>query len=477
MSTPAPAAARVSGPAPRTAGGVPASTVVVGAGLAGLTAALRLADLGSRVTVLEARPRLGGATASFERDGLTLDTGQHVFLGCCTAYRALLRRLGVDKQTVLQPRLDVPVLCGAGVGTPVARLRRSRLPLPPPAHLAGGLLGYRALPLAERLRAAQVVIALGRLDVDDPAVDRQTFGGWLTERGQSPRSVAALWGLLTVATLNTDPARASLALAAKVVQTGLLETRDGADIGMATVPLGQLHGAAARSALVKLGATVSTGTRARWLQPWKEGWRVGVDGAELAADAVILAVPAPRAAQLAPSAAGLDLAGLSRLGSAPIVNVHLFYDRRVLKHPFAAAIDSPVQWVFDRTAAGGVSSGQYLAISLSAAAGWLNVPAARLAEIFVAELARLLPAARGAAVRQVLVTREPHATFDQCAGQGAYRPGPATALGGLVLAGAWTRTGWPATMEGAVRSGLAAVESLRAGDPAVGGSLLTGAAA
>jgi len=136
-----------------------------------------------------------------------------------------------------------------------------------------------------------------------------------------------------------------------------------------------------------------------------------------------------------------------------------------------------VQWVFDRTAAGGVSSGQYLAISLSAAAGWLNVPAARLAEIFVAELARLLPAARAAAVRQVLVTREPHATFDQCAGQGAYRPGPATALGGLVLAGAWTRTGWPATMEGAVRSGLAAVESLRAGDPAVGGSLLTGAAA
>ncbi|HEV7209110.1 MAG TPA: hydroxysqualene dehydroxylase HpnE [Mycobacteriales bacterium] len=464
-------------PAGWTGTGVPAQAIVVGAGLAGLTAALQLADLGSAVTVLEARPRLGGATASFDRDGCTLDTGQHVFLGCCTAYRALLRRLGVEQQTVLQPRLDVPVLFGAGSAVRVARLRRSGFPLPPPAHLAGGLLGYRALPLPERLRAAGVALALGRLDPSDPAIDAQTFGGWLARHGQGPRSIAALWGLLTVATLNTEPDRASLALAAKVVQTGLLATRDGADIGVASVPLGELHAAAARAALMQRGAAILTGTRARWLRPQAGRWQVGVDGAELTADAVILAVPAPRAAELAPPAAQLDLPALARLGSTPIVNVHVFYDRRVLDHPFVAALDSPVQWVFDRTAAAGVSSGQYLVISLSAASGWLAQPTARLAQVFVAELARLLPAARGAQVRQVLVTREPHATFDQAAGQAAFRPGPRTALPGLVLAGAWTRTGWPATMEGAVRSGLTAVDALRSAHPAAGEAQIAGVAA
>jgi squalene-associated FAD-dependent desaturase len=436
--------------------------IVVGGGLAGLAAALDLAEAGRRVTLLEARPRLGGATASFTRDGVTIDTGQHVFLGCCTAYRGFLARLGVEHLTELQPRLDVAVMHGDGSHIRTARLRRSRFPLPPPLHLSGGLLRYGAMPLGQRLRSVPAVLALARLDQEDPAVDGQSFGDWLDRHGQRGLSLPALWELLTVATLNAHSRDASLALAAKVVRTGLLETADGADIGYSRVPLGELHGAAARAKLEALGATVRTGSRVRGLHQGPDGWRVETDEGELTAGAVVLAVPHDALADLAPPDAGLDPSGLRALGSSPIVNVHVFYDRFVMAESFAAAINSPVQWVFDRTAAAGVQRGQYLAVSLSAAAEWQERKAAEIEKIFVAELARLLPGADPNHVDRVLVTREPHATFAQGPGQLARRPHNRTALPGLVVAGAWTRTGWPATMESAVRSGQAAARALSA---------------
>jgi squalene-associated FAD-dependent desaturase len=439
------------------------SVVVVGGGLAGLSAALDIAEAGRQVMLLEARPRLGGATTSFLRDGVMIDTGQHVFLGCCTAYRGFLSRLGVAHLTDLQPRLDVAVMHGDGAEVRTARLRRSRLPLPPPLHLAGGLLRYDAMPLGQRLRSVPAVLALARLDQEDPAVDGRSFGDWLAAHGQRGLSLPALWELLTVATLNADPREASLALAAKVVRTGLLETATGADIGYSRVPLGQLHGSAGRAKLESLGAVVRTGSRVRSLRRTSDGWDVETDTDVLSASAVVLAVPHDAVADLAPADAGLDPAGLRALGSSPIVNVHVFYDRRVLDEPFAAAINSPVQWVFDRTAAAGVRRGQYLAISLSAAAEWQERKAGEIEKIFVAELARLLPRADPGYVERVLVTREPHATFAQRPGQLTRRPPNRTALPGLVVAGAWTRTGWPATMEGAVRSGQAAARALSAG--------------
>jgi squalene-associated FAD-dependent desaturase len=436
--------------------------VVVGGGLAGLAAAVELAEAGSQVTLLEARPRLGGATASFTRDGVTIDTGQHVFLRCCTAYRGFLSQLGVEHLTDLQPRLDVAVMHGDGTGVRTARLRRSRFPLPPPLHLAGGLLRYGAMPLGQRLRSVPAVLALARLDQEDPAVDGRSFGAWLDRHGQRGLSLPALWELLTVATLNAHPRDASLALAAKVVRTGLLETAGGADIGYSRVPLGELHGVAGRVKLESLGAVVRTGVRVRALRQTTGGWHVESDEGELAASAVVLAVPHDAVADLAPAEAGLDAAGLRALGSSPIVNVHVFYDRLVMSEPFAAAINSPVQWVFDRTSVAGVRHGQYLAISLSAAADWQQRKAADIEKIFVDELARLLPRADPSHVERVLVTREPHATFAQLPGQLAHRPPNRTALPGLVVAGAWTRTGWPATMEGAVRSGQAAARALSA---------------
>ena len=148
------------------------------------------------------------------------------------------------------------------------------------------------------------------------------------------------------------------------------------------------------------------------------------------------------------------------LGASPIVNVHVIYDRQVLDLPFAAAVDSPVQWVFDKTRIAGLKSGQYLAVSLSAADEFVTVPAAQLREQFLPELERLFPAARNAQVTDYFVTRERRATFRQAPGCGALRPGAGTSVPGLVLAGSWTDTGWPDTMEGAVRSGHYAAQHL-----------------
>ena len=438
---------------------------VVGGGLAGITAALRLADAGAAVTLLETRPRLGGLAHSFRRGELDVDNGQHVFLRCCTSYLGLLDRLGVADQVVVQERLDIPVL--APGGAPV-RLRRNGMPAP--LHLGPALLRYRPLAVADRLRMVRAALALRGVDADDPATDARGFGDWLAAHGQGERAVAVLWDLVGIATLNARAADASLALAATVFQLGLLTDAAAGDIGWARVPLGRLHDDAARAALDAAGVQVRTSTRVSALAPGPGGrWRLAIDGDEdLLADRVVSAVPPAAADRLLPPGT-LDLpAGWSaRLGSSPIVNVHVVLDRTVLPTAFAAGIDSPVQWVFDRTAQSGAADvhppgSQYLAVSLSAADDLIGRPVAELRTLILPALAALLPAAADAAVLDFFVTREPHATFRAAPGSAALRPGPTTSAAGLHVAGAWTATGWPATMEGAVRSGEAAAAAVLA---------------
>jgi squalene-associated FAD-dependent desaturase len=376
--------------------------------------------------------------------------------------------MGAEHLTTMQDRLDVPVVV-AGVygGGHLTRtsLRRSTSALPPPLHLTTGLLAYRALPLIQRLRAGLMSLELGALDSDDPAVDATTFGSWLADHGASAESIAGLWDLLTVATLNTSVADASLALAATVVRTGLLETSDGGDIGWARVPLGQIHDTAARAALQAAGVDVRTGVTVRSVGPGVAGtWAVGSDTEDVVAEAVVLAVPPHTLADLAPAGVLPDPGPMRDLTMSPIVNIHLVYDRHVLDAPFVAAVGSPVQWVFDRTASSGLAAaasalatdGQCLAISISDAGDWIDKPAADVATVFESEMARLFPAARQARVIDSVVTRERQATPRQVAGSGAARPAQRTTLPGLALAGAWTATGWPATMESAARSGVAA---------------------
>ena len=465
-----------------------AHVAVVGGGLAGITAAIALAEAGTRVTLLESRPRLGGATCSFSRGGLTVDNGQHVFLRCCTAYRGLLARLGMTGSVTLQDRFEVTVLRPGGR----ARLRRTALP--GPLHMGQALAGYRHLSYAERLRVVPAALAMTRLDPAGPELDGQRLGDWLAAHWQGEHARRVLWDLFTVSSLNVAGDDADLALAATVVKTALLGARDAADIGVPAVPLGELHGHAATRLLGRLHAQVRLGTKAAAVEALPSGGFLvrlasrGTDepnGEAIRADGVVLAVPPETAARLLPPAAWpsapAEQAGAIggfqggrpprparpgprewlQIATSPIVNVHVIYDRRVTRLPFAAAVDSPVQWMFDRTGASGLRGGQYLAISLSAADAYADVPAARLREQFLPALAELFPAAAQARVVDCFVTRERRATMRQVPGVGRLRPGAATAVPGLVLAGAWTDTGWPDTMEGAVRSGLNAVRELR----------------
>ena len=429
---------------------------VVGGGIAGTSAALALSRGGASVTVLESRGRLGGAAYSFTRHGIRVDNGQHVFLRCCTAYQEFLDEIDAQHLVSMQPRLRIPVLGPGG-----RRATLSRTELPAPLHLAGSLSRYQFLGVRQRAAVARAMTALRRVDFDDPDMDARGFGDWLDEHGQDAGSVEALWGLIIRPTLNLDPAAASLAQAAHVFQVGLLRDRSAGDVGYAGVPLSEIHDVAARRRLAEVGVEVHLRRAATAITASDGGFRIEVNGMPtLSADVVVLAVPPDRAARLLPATAGVSHDSLLALGRSPIVNLHVVYDRKVMDEPFAAGVGTPVQWVFDRTESSGVREGsQYLAISLSAADGELNSSVDDLRARYLPALADVLPRATAARVEAFFVTREHSATFRAAPGARALRPGPRTALRGLLLAGSWTDTGWPATMESAVRSGRLAAEA------------------
>jgi uncharacterized protein with NAD-binding domain and iron-sulfur cluster len=476
--------ADASRPAKSAAG---ARVAVIGGGLAGITAALDCAAAGARVTLVEVRRQLGGAAYSFERDGLQIDNGQHVFMRCCVAYRALLARLGSEHGVSIQRRLRVPVLSPGGRD---ATLGRRALPVP--LHMAGALARYPHLSVAQRLSAARTALALARLDPSEEQLERSTFGDWLERHGQSPDVVDAFWDVIVRPTLNLPAAQASLALGAFLFRTALLTHADAGDIGFHERPLGETLGEPAMRALRAAGVEVRLGWRARRLVRTAAGIEVhgdgglagrsgpdgdsdgsagdavagtgkGVAGAGegasdgIAAEAAIVAVQHARAASLLADLEPDVAARLNALGGSPIVNLHVVYDRPVCELPFAAGVNTPVQYLFDRTAAAGVPSDhQYLAVSLSGAEREIRMSVPALRERYLPALRELLPRARAANVERFLVTREHAATFRAAPGVAGLRPPARTSVPGLVLAGAWTATGWPATLESAVLSGHAA---------------------
>lgn len=425
---------------------------VAGGGLAGIAAAVEAAGRGARVTLVERRPFLGGKAFSFTdpRSGAEIDNGQHVHLGCCTAYVALLGRLGSLGLTAIQPVLHVDVRDRAGTRG-VLTARR----LPPPLHMGPAFGRYALLTRAERLRALRALTAIAALGPRGrDGLDDVTFGEWLRAHGQRDAAIERFWDVVILPTCNDRSDRTSAALAAFVITEGLMRTAGGASIGWALVGLSHLVDAPARRLLARSGGRVITG---RAVTSADAGGLDLDDGTRIDADAVVLALPPGRAHAVAPAALPAD----PGLGESPIVNVHLWYDRPVLDRPILAVVDSPVQWMFDRTAITGEGApGQHVALSLSAARAEMGVPRGELAEVMDTEVRALLPGARDAALTQWAVTKDARATFAPAPGQAARRPRARTPVEGLVLAGTWTATGWPATMEGAVRSGITAVDEI-----------------
>jgi squalene-associated FAD-dependent desaturase len=372
-------------------------------------------------------------------DGDEVDNGQHVFLGCCTAFQDLATRLGLAGRLRLQERFDVRVF---SPGRPPSRLRAASLPAP--WHLAAGFLGYAELGWADRARVARTLVALASRTGDE-----QPLSGWLRARGQTDAGLAAFWQPFFVPALNAPLDRIAVGEAAFVVATAFLGDAGAARFGFLTVPLDRLAEAAADRADAVHLRTAVTG-----LERSPSGTVTGLctaDGGRLAFDAFVLAVPPDRLARLLGDPADLGLPPLDGFISRPIVDVHLWHDRGALGFDFAALLRSPVQWVFEKAPG-------YLCCSLSDAGAVVAWPEERLVALGWSAVSDRVPELAGAGLRRGAATRSPDATY--AAAPGMRRPGPATAAPNVAVAGAWTDTGWPDTMESAVRSGRAAAARL-----------------
>jgi squalene-associated FAD-dependent desaturase len=456
MSGAAAGAVRDGRRAPGDADATPSLHVaVVGSGLAGLAAALELKRDGCRVTLLERSRLLGGKTTSFPVGGVEMDSGQHAILGCYTSFLELTEELGMRDDLRLQERFDVLMLSDRGRG----RLRALRLPAP--LHLALPFLRCRALTPGARLQVPRALLAARRHRRDE---EERTFADWLRGHGQGEAALRGFWEPFLIPALNAPFDRVSAAAGLMVVRTALLGDRRAARIGLATVPLARFaERAAERCDEVRLRTPVtgllSEGGRLR-------GLRAGE--LEIGVDAAVLAVPPDRLLRISGSEA-LGVTGLDSFATQPIVDVHLWYEppagtaearsAQPATDPvwpgidFAAVIGSPVQWIFAKGPG-------HLCCSLSSADALILQPEERLVALADAELRSRLPELNGATLLRGVAIRDPEATFVPA--PGLHRPGPATALDNVVLAGCWTDTGWPATMEGAVRSGREAARSLMA---------------
>jgi squalene-associated FAD-dependent desaturase len=413
--------------------------VVVGAGLAGLAAVCRLADAGCEVVLLERSRLLGGKATSFSVDGVEVDNGQHVHLGCCTEYLDFVDELGMAGALHNQPRFEVTALRR---GARPARLRAAR-GLPPSLSLLPSFMTYSHLPLSAKVQVAR---ALRRCN--DPAEPGETFAAWLLRHGQGAAAIQGFWEIFVVPALNARIDEVSAEDALFVVRTAFAGDPAAARIGWCRVPLVRIAEAAAARA-----DAVRTRTSVAGLLDGGDavaGVRCA-DGEEIAADAVILAVPPARLSGVLGNPAAYGVDGLDGFRSRAIVDVHLWFDTQDAGLPFAAILGSPIQWVFEKRPG-------YLCCSLSAADELVTRPESELVDLCRAELVAAWPRLAGVRLLRGAVTRDPEATFVPA--PGLHRPGARTTRRNLAIAGAWTDTGWPATMESAVRSGRRAVDSL-----------------
>jgi squalene-associated FAD-dependent desaturase len=389
---------------------------VVGGGLAGLTAALDLVDAGVDVTLYEARPTLGGAVQTLpEREGDPQpppDNGQHIALGCFTEYLRFLERVG-EGGSYLRKRLALPVID--------ERARSSSInPLT--------LFAYRHLPVRDRLRLPLVLLRLRKAD------GHGTFGDVLRRAGSSDVAIERFWDVFIRPALNLPTDEVDGEAGLFTVRTALLGPRANADLVLPLKPLGWMHGDAAGRVL---GERVVLDRKVESLD-------------DIDTDAIVIATPPREAARLLGEAA-------PALEDSPIVSVHLWFDRPLLRTPLAALLGSDAHWVFDRGSLTGHAPerGQYLTVVSSGVPELLELRGRGLVESIAGQLTERLGDAELLWSR---VSREPYATI--ALRPGTMRPGVQTANERVVRAGAWTDTGWPATMESAVRSGRLAAQHL-----------------
>jgi len=432
--------------------------VVIGAGFAGLSAAVRLTRGGARVAVLEARGRLGGRATAFpdRESGELVDNGQHVLLGCYTETFAFLRDIGALNNVRLEPQLAVTMIDRRG--------RRSRLAcpaLPPPFHLLAGIMDWDALSWTDRVSVLGMAVPLRNArrslqpgSAVKAASPGETVENWLIRNGQTPRIREMLWDPLALAALNQSPQKAAAPVFARVLAEMFGDDPRAAAVALPIKPLHLMYAEPARDFIEAAGGTVRTGAPARIRMQDRSVAAVEAAGEQWSAERVIAAVPWFALSDVfdgAPPALAEVLDRARRMSSSPIVTVNLWFDRPAMDEPFIGLPGRAMQWVFDkRLLFGGETS--HVSMVSSGAASMVGLTNEALVEQAHAELLEALPHLRAARITGAAVVREPRATFSLAAGEPA-RPSTETAVRGLLLAGDWIDTGLPGTIESAVRSG------------------------
>jgi squalene-associated FAD-dependent desaturase len=431
------------------------AVAVVGGGLAGLAAACALADSGFRVSLFERKPFVGGRASSYEHSGTgeVVDNCQHVLLGCCTNLTAFYERLGVEDKIRWYDRLTFIEPGG----------RQSVIGpsfLPSPFHSAPSFLAAQSLSLADKIAIARAMMTLARRL---PQENGESFLSWLRRHGQTPRAIERLWRVVLVSALNEELDRMSPYYAGQVFRESFLKSPAAGRMGVPRVPLTTLYGAAssyieAHAGRVYLRATVES------VRAQEDGIRLCVGGQEISADFGVLAVPFDALARVLPDEPGsAELRNkLAQIETSPITGIHLWFDQEITELHHAVLLDRTIQWMFhkskllDRDPA----SGSYVELVVSASKSLVERSRMEIVDLALRELREFFPAAREAKLVKSTVVKEVHATYSPLPGSDAYRPGATTSWPRMFLAGDWTATGWPATMEGAIRSGYLAAEAL-----------------
>ena len=462
----------------------PPRVAIVGGGLAGLAAGCALADTGLQVTLFERRPYLGGRASSYEHPGTgeVVDNCQHVLLGCCTNLIQFYQRLGVqdkirwyDELTFLEP------------GGRASVIRASSLPAP--LHTAPAFLRASCLQLKDKLAIAGAMAALAPMTPTDRG---DSFLGWLRRHGQTAGAIDRFWKTVLVSALNESLDRVSVPCAAQVMRESFLKSAAAGRMGVPTVPLSDLYSAAGDYIQAR-GGEVRYRTGVESFQADPASVKLQATGKEHDYDFAVLAVSSDVLPRLLPdtSASQPLRQALKHFETSPITGIHLWFDRQVTDLDHAVLLDRTIQWMFHKSkllnvapaprlspghpapeteqcnSAGGEKgipsvpdNGSYLELVVSASRSLVEKPRQEIVDLALAELREFFPEARKASLVKATVIKEVHATYSARPGVDVHRPHPQTVWPRVFLAGDWTATGWPATMEGAVRSGYLAAESL-----------------
>lgn len=424
--------------------------VVVGAGLAGLAAASALSGAGAKVLILERKPFVGGRAYSYQHPALdeVVDC-QHVLLGCCTNLVALCRMAGVaerirwyDRLTFLTPDGGKPTTLQPGMS-------------PAPLHTSFDFLTAPMLGLADKVAIARGLMEFLR---GYPQDDTESFATWLKRTGQTERAIRHLWEPVIVGALNDSFENCSTKYAGQVFHESFLKSAEGGRLGIPTLPLSDFYSYVAE-ATVRQGAELRLSQSVTGLEHGANGeWLIHTSEGNFAAHNVVVATPFQQAQELLPQGA----ASIGGFRNAPITTIHLWFDREITDLDHAVLLDTGIQWIFHKSRIRGWEKerGSYVELTISASFAQLKQTREEILSSALRELSMFFPAVREVKLVKSGILKEARATFSVTPGLDAHRPAQETGLPGLFLAGDWTRTGWPSTMEGAVRSGYLAAEAV-----------------